>query len=505
MKWWAVALLAARVLAAQAVEGTVIGDGRPLAGVKVELAQNGSAMRRAITDAQGVFRFDDVAAGDYALEYTLQGYREVGRPASNARRVHVAAGTNPIRIEARMLHLGRVSGRVIGEGEPMARADVQLLLAGNLIGQIERSDAKGEFEFKDIDPGTYLLSARPTRGAAPPAERDGQKFAWVRTWYPSSADSTGALKVTVAPGTNVGGEEIVLRALPAHRVSGRVLSPTGEGVPGATVKGAPPNEIGSAEFEVETRSQNDGTFEFDALPDGEWRITAEAELEGARHYVGRAETVEGRDLERIDLRFIPPFSLTGKVLRAPTGTPAEKKQIGVTLAPREGGYHIPLGRVEHDGRFQISNITQGVYRVQPTSPGEPYYLASIEMGGRDVLGQWVEIAPGTLPLTITYRGDGGTVRGTVEDCNGATVALAPREPHLQYSAFVRQEKCGPNGRFEIAALRPGEYYAFAFDRPIGMLEYGTFVAQWINRAVRLTVRAGEATDASLRVIERSPY
>ena len=146
-----------------------------------------------------------------------------------------------------------------------------------------------------------------------------------------------------------------------------------------------------------------------------------------------------------------------------------------------------------------------MYRFQPTSPGIPYYLASVEMNGRDVTGQYVEITPGTLPVTITYRADGGTVRGTVEDCNGATVVLAPRDAALQYAEFIRQSRCGQGGRFEITALRPGEYYAFAFDKPVGMLEMSTFARQWISRAVRVTVRPGEASDASLKVTERRNF
>ena len=127
------------------------------------------------------------------------------------------------------------------------------------------------------------------------------------------------------------------------------------------------------------------------------------------------------------------------------------------------------------------------------------------MNGRDVLGEWVEITPGTLPVTIAYRADGGTVRGTVEDCGGATVVLAPQVPALQYSEFIRQTPCTQGGRFEITGLRPGEYYAFAFDKPIGMLELSNFARQWVNQAVRVTVRAGEASDASLKVTQRGSY
>src|SRR5437763_1541208 len=84
----------------------------------------------------------------------------------------------------------------------------------------------------------------------------------------------------------------------------------------------------------------------------------------------------------------------------------------------------------------------------------------------------------------SYRTDGGTVRGTVEDCGGATVVLAPQDPNLQYPDFIRRAACQQNGWYEITGLRPGEYYAFAFDSPPGVLDSASFACQWMNQALR---------------------
>src|SRR5262249_10764134 len=158
-----------------------------------------------------------------------------------------------------------------------------------------------------------------------------------------------------------------------------------------------------------------------------------------------------------------------------------------------------------DAISKAHSRAQGPYRFPPTAPGGPCYLASVEMNGRGVAGQYVEIVPGTPPVTITYRTDGGTVRGTVEDCGSATIVLAPQDPVLQYSEFIRQARCSQGGRFEITAVRPGDYYAFAFDQPPGMLELSSFAGQLASLATRVTVRPGEATDASLKVTQRGPF
>ena len=309
------------------------------------------------------------------------------------------------------------------------------------------------------------------------------------------------MKIAVSSGIDLTAQDVALRAVPARHVSGRVLSPSGEPLAGIAVKAVPPEEFQMQHFELEAHTAKDGVFEF-TLAEGNWRLSAEADVGGAKFYIQRAETVGGRDLERADLRLAPPITLAGKVVRTPPGTPAETKSTGVMLAPREGGYHLSNGMVGADGSFRIENVAPGIYRIQPISPGPPYYLASIEMGGRDVLGQWIEIASGALPIVITYRADGGTVRGTVEECGGATVTLLPREPDLQYAEFVKQARCGANGRYEITGLRPGEYYAWAFDRPVGPLDYASVAGLWAGQAARVTVRAGEATEASMKVTER---
>jgi len=507
MKLWAILLAAAGAAFAQTVEITVLsaGDGARVAGVKVELRQNDRAIRQGVTDGQGACRFDALEEGDYAAAYTKSGYRQVRRTGAGGPAFHVASGGNALRVEARMLRLGQLSGRVLGSGKPVAGADVQLFLAGNFISQDARTNANGEFAFRDVDPGTYVLSARATKASPPAPAEDGRKLGWVRTWYPGEPDSAGASKLLVAEGSDWFGQDILLRSVAVHRVAGRVFSPKGEPIGGATVKAAPPEEFAVADFELATQSKEDGSFEFAELPDGNWRLTAEAKADGLDLYAGRVETVDGRDLDHVELRFIPPFSIKGKLVRTPSGTPAEKKTVGVMLAQKEGGYRLTLGMTREDGTFQIDSVAQGIYRFQPTSPGAPYYLASIESGGRDLTGHWVELTPGMLPVTINYRSDGGSVRGTVEDCGGATVVLAPQDPLLQYFEFVRQAKCGPSGRFEITGLRPGEYYAFAFEKPAGMLEISSVAVKWVNQAVRITVRAGEATDASLKVTQRGDY
>jgi len=64
--------------------------------------------------------------------------------------------------------------------------------------------------------------------------------------------------------------------------------------------------------------------------------------------------------------------------------------------------------------------------------------------------------------------------------------------------FIRTARCAAYGKFAIDSLRPGSYYAFAFDRVRKeMLEDVEFVRKIVPRAVRVEVRQGEAANFDL--------
>jgi hypothetical protein len=105
--------------------------------------------------------------------------------------------------------------------------------------------------------------------------------------------------------------------------------------------------------------------------------------------------------------------------------------------------------------------------------------------------------------------NGGTVRGTVETCGGGAVLLVPQDPALRRDGFVRRTGCDKDGRFEIPAVRPGDYYGMvvAADNPAGERRNGfpspvELDQNLLNRSARINVRANEATLADLRLIVR---
>ncbi len=122
-----------------------------------------------------------------------------------------------------------------------------------------------------------------------------------------------------------------------------------------------------------------------------------------------------------------------------------------------------------------------------------------------MLGQTIDVTDSSLRLRVVYRTDGGRVQGIVENCGRGQVLLIPKEPPLQNSELIRSGRCNAAGRFDIPAVRPGSYYAAAFDRIddfafyYGSVVDPALVARIIERAAAVSVEAGQTATATLSV------
>jgi hypothetical protein len=136
--------------------------------------------------------------------------------------------------------------------------------------------------------------------------------------------------------------------------------------------------------------------------------------------------------------------------------------------------------------------------LQPPPP--PYYLDAIRIGDTDLLAQDVELPAAGSAITVVYKTDGGSVTGTAENCASGGVVLFPRDPSLR--RFSRSGPCDSSDRYEVRAVRPGEYYAVAFAGNGPVLAADEAL---LNQAVKVTVQAGRASSADLRAITRPVF
>jgi hypothetical protein len=525
------ALLAAWILtgvalADQPVEVRVFNasTGSGIPDFPVRFLQYGQTLYRGATDAAGRFRIEAAKEGPYTVVYERGKYwpaQESGLVGGSIA-LEVNGGAEPVRLEIGMYPMGKISGRVLdGAGKPVPKARIDLSdMTPPGGGWIFESDEKGEFSNEEVRPGTWTLSATAPPTLAPPESPADQPLGWAHTYYPSAASRELGAPIVVPPGAELRNLDIRLAAVPVHHVRGVVVDVSGNPVPKINVT------LDSQEPPTLHRdSGSDGTFDLAQVVDGDCRFSATLDKGGVKLRAAQWVQVKGRDLENVELRLVAPFSIQARVvMEVPEGAPVPKTPgVSMRSADGFGGFDGILpgigffdGNPDGKGGFTIKNLYPAAYQIIPGTAPAPYYLDSIRFGARDALERSVQVFPGDLPLTIAYKSNGGTVRGTVDGCTaGASkteVMLIPQDPVLRRDGFIHRTSCGQDGRFDIAAVRPGEYYGFAVgaDNPaeqrlsgFGELHMGVDLDQnLINQSVRVKVRANEATEAEIRMIRR---
>jgi hypothetical protein len=131
----------------------------------------------------------------------------------------------------------------------------------------------------------------------------------------------------------------------------------------------------------------------------------------------------------------------------------------------------------------------------------PYYLGEVRVGDADLMKQEVAISTDTS-ITVVYRSDGGSISGKAENCNLGGVLLIPADPALQRSGFSKSGPCDSNDRYQVQAVRPGDYYAVAFagNGPVPAVD-----ETLLKKSVRVTVRASAASTADVPTVTRPIY
>ena len=531
-KFFGLLLLVAFPATSQIVEGTVLDAatkaGAP--GVKVELLKGGTAFYETFTDGAGHFRFDNLKAGDYAARYRSPNYW-LTAGESDYKYFHVAEDSR-VKLESRLMPWSRIAGRVVDpHGRPVAKTRLEITGSGVTVngrtylrtswgegggGQLSESalsmtfrgetGADGRFEIL-VMPGSYGLSVLPPLDAKPPTpEPDGPALAWKRVYYPDAALPAAASKIVVLPGSDVLDLQMKLLAVPARAVRGVVVDPEGRPLPKINLHMGEPFSVTSV------ASRSDGTFEFPAVPEGEWLLVAESQAGTAKLRATHWVEVGRYDLENLKLRLVPPLTLRGSVLmEAPKDTPSPRP-IPLILSLRGGNTRpdedfgpagVALLSPDAKGDFIARDVFPGVYGlgVRLQSPPAPYYLDAVRVGGADLLLQDVEITSDTT-VTVVYKTDGGSVAGKVENCASGGVVLVPRDPTLQKRGFSKAGPCDANGRYEIVAVRPGDYYVLAF---AGNGLVVPLDDAMLSRGAKVTVRAGEASSADVGTVTRPIY
>jgi hypothetical protein len=168
------------------------------------------------------------------------------------------------------------------------------------------------------------------------------------------------------------------------------------------------------------------------------------------------------------------------------------------------------GTVDANGRFTITDVLPGAYRLFAGAPGRAgWMLQSAVVSGQDVLDQPLEVKPGqnVRNVVLTFTDQPSELSGAIVNEKGEaalehTILLfsADEKHWSQGSRRIRTIRATPDGRFTFRSLPAGDYRLAAFlDAEPGSWYDPEFLEQLRSASLPLSIAEGERKIQDLRV------
>ena len=468
------------------VEGRVVHSvtGAGISGASVGLISTSASGNRpryeTTSDGAGYFKIS-VPPGSYRAAAEKDGFAVPRSDLASQFMIpelRVVAG-DPTRTEIKLAPLSTIAGRVLGpDGSPVS--NVQVSLSPNIAANETLTDQEGRFALENTRPGPYLLIAMPAAGGKVDVTSTGTRIAMVTTYFPAAVDRLFAQEIT-AGGVGDGGRtyEIRMQAEPVFRIRGIVVDAEGKPSPRADVallaprKGQPefpglfargghyafvmgtrPSVGGTSEATAVTG--DDGRFEFPAVRSGDWHLRAEPDHGQSVQRGSAAVVVTRGDLEGVEIRVAEPLLLKASV------------ELSLELMQRpesDPSLFAPIRLIHPDSNEFASQgyLRDNILSFEDVSPGRykalvrPGLAARIYVDGNEYTGTFLVQAGRRLHVAL--RTWAGAVKGTVENCRGATVILIPQR--IEGPAYGHSMNCRADGSFDMNEVSPGDYYIAA--------------------------------------------
>lgn len=425
--------------------GKVIDDvtDKPMANVTVKATEGGIPLQvidtfggsgadiyECVTDAEGNYRFDNIARGDQHLHVEVPGYALYAESFT-------ATQTEPMEKLIRLRKGATISGRVINAAnQPVPGALVLWrypeaeLFAGISAGEENAvaTAADGTFQVLDAPVGRSfnLIVSHPD-------------------YMKGRNDS-----VVLEAGESLTDLEILLSR--GGAISGVVQTSSREPIPGATITAQPVQPAGPAMGKVISKA--DGTYLIENTKPGVYKLVCEA-----AGYC-QAENNNVRDMATdVSFFLVREAVLAGRFIDATDGSPVKKAQVRYKRAGADRKWEIQTAFFQdEDGDFQIKGISTGTWEFEVTAEGyADFRLESVAFAeGEQKTDQVLRLSRGAAAV------------GRVKSTEGKPIASAiVRFENLEkFSSSDReyyrlQTKSNANGEYHMANLRPGRYQCWA--------------------------------------------
>lgn len=510
----------------------------------------------ATSDEGGKFVIENIEPGrNYQLTAQRTGFVNARYGARSAQSpgapLTLEAGASLKGITIGMTPQGVVTGKITdATGDPVQGVLVALMRRGYQRGVRQLMPAntastndQGEYRIANLHPGRYYLNASNRNLADLAGATPSGPTTSIPTFYPNAVDAQGAAPIDIAIGQELRGVDIRLRQGRAFAVRGKAVDASGAPLANAMLLAAP-KDGGSFAAQAlilrnQTQTRPDGSFEIRGLTPGVYNVQAVSTQTGTTRGVGRMEiNVADQDINGLVFAASPGSRVTGTVrleegdlkallpAQSPGGNPQQSAALAVTAANAGlaiSGVRITVGlteatpqlvnvmqpgQIKDDGTFAIENVPPGKFMLNVAALPQGVYVKSAQFNGSDVTRTGVDLTSGGGGnLEIVLSNKAASVAGAVapekdEAVAGMTVTLWSRDPEPgNPNNGVRTATTDQSGAFQFQNLRPGTYYAAAWeDIDTGLAQYRDFLNLVISDATKVELAESARSSAQVKII-----
>ena len=489
-----------------AIRGRIIGtdSGQGIRGATVRIsAPELRGMRTAVTGVDGRYEIRNLPAGRYSINASKSAYISwsYGQSHSVGRGTSVAIADNQVvdEVDIRLPRGGVITGHITDEfGEPVPNASVALLRQQFQQGRRRLTQAGGramtndigEYRLFGLAPGQYYVSATAAHGALGAAEESEPWNGYAPTFYPGTADPASAQKLTVGLAQGLSEINILLSPTRLATISGMAFDSKGHRLTGGSVavmsRAGAANLVGGG-----GPIRSDGTFAVPNLAPGEYVVRATVQRSPAAgiaplEFSVAFVVVNGEDIRDVQLTPVPPVIVSGRISFDDPNAARSLKPSAVRVITQDldgdtaigfGGQGADPPQVHDDFTFALKTLPGRIALRAAVASGagalSGWQVKAISINGLDVTDNGIDVnSQGVRGVDIELTNRLQQISGAVTDSRGAavkdcTVVVFARDRSRWTAAFDRYfalSRPGDDGRFKVATLPSGQYYAIALDR-----------------------------------------
>jgi hypothetical protein len=467
------------------IAGTVVNvaTGEPIQRAVVSaLGQDQiHSIASVVSDAQGHFALEGLAAAKYPLSASKRGFRTALYDDHEGYNTAIVTGPDQdtthlifFLVPGAVLH-GVVSG---DGGDPVEGARVMLFEKPRHPTQDERflqlepatTDDTGAYEFGNLADGDYFVAVAAHPWYAVAMQRAGVNLpgngasdaaaqldaAYPITYFDSTTDEASAMAISLAKGSR---EEanINLHAVPALQF---LVQPPRDQQDQNQFR---PIMLRQSIFGVQVPTDMMATGD-PTRPGLIGVAPGHYELEqGNPPHISELEATASGQIDPDSGSASAP--VTGTLRMSAGGMPPE--DIPLFLQPQEAAEsHAKLTAHAHNGQFQFNSVVPGSWAVMVMSPSGVVPALSVQSGGTRHAANVFTVRDQPLNLVVTVGEETERIEGFArkegKGFAGAMIVLVPK--HLNnLEALARRDQSDSDGSFSLRDVVPGQYTIVAIE------------------------------------------